>query len=912
MRFLLFSRINWKSIKATAVTALALMVFYALAQKGTTVSTDKPDAQALIEQQKALYESDNYKQFLAFSDSIIKILDRNDIRVDWYNALKWKTIAQKENGEAKVAVEQLFPVVSMQTIDDSITAKLNGLLGFAFLNCGDFELGAWYYERNLQGLLKHNCKTGIGTAYMNIGYALKLKGDYQEAKNYYLTSLNYLEAEKNLPNLSTALINLGDISRFTGDSETARTYYHRAAKVLNEDDGGLESNLGWSYLDEGLPAEALHQFKRSVQKSGQYAELARGMSTCFEKLGDTTQANQYYHLAYTLAKSAMDSAKAVYYRGAGELQRNQFQRSAQTFQYALHLYTEDVARHDLSQNPTTEEAADFWPIMMLGGKAEALRLNFSKSGNVEDFVLAEKAIHIAMNALDTFQMAMQHEMSSQDALDYVYGIYETGITLAFALDKLKPGQGYLEQAYGQAERAKSGVLKQRILEREIRQTAQIPAAILDQEKLFMSSMVYWEGINQEDSLLQVTRNLQKLRDSIENLAPALAKTRFQAQNAPLEEIRNALRQGEVLLQYFWGDDQVIVFALDRSNIQGILLGNTRDLSVLIDSLQVALTRWTDPIDQYNTIASEAYQVLYKPALKHFPDAKRIIIVPDGDLFSVPFEALVQENARFLAEDQNICYQWSGALWRQSRLKSQAGSAYYGGFAPEYNAPAALAAVMGPEVTDLPEAREAVGKAGKTWGGAVWQGAEVDKSLFLQEAGKYGVLHLAMHGVVDFSERTRTGLLFPNATGGVDILNALEISQMNLSAQVAVLSACHTASGRVRRGEGVMSLSRSFALAGCPAVVANLWSVPSAETNAIAERFMQLLYEGKAKDKALREAKKDYLAKAVSERKHPYFWAGQVLVGNEAPVQKPMGWLLAVLLGGVVGLVGVFAWWKRKQ
>lgn len=866
-------------IKATAVAALALMVFYSLAQKGAPASSDKPDAKALLDKQMALYEADNYAQFLKYSDSIIKMLDRNDLRVDWYNALKWKTRAQKENGEAEIAVEQLFPVVSMQTIDDSITAKLNGLLGFAFLNCDDFELGAWYYERSLQGLLKHNCKTGIGTAFMNIGYALILKCDYQEAKNYYLTSLNYLEAEKNLYNLSESFINLGDISRFTGDSETARTYYHRAAAVYPESYGRLESNLGWSYLDENRFAEALPQFKRSVQKSELDAELARAMSKCYEALGDTTQANQYYQQAYDLAENAKDSAKAVYYRGAAELKRNQFQRSAQTFQYALHLSTSKVAANDLSQNPIAIDAADFWPVKMLSGKAEALSMNQSKTGNAEDYLLAEKAIQTAMDALDSFRIEMQDEMSSQDALDYAYDTYETGIELALALDKLKPGQGYMEQAYDRAERAKSGVLKQRILEREIRQAAQIPAAILDQEKLFMSSIAYWDGLNKKDSLLHVTRSLQKLRDSIENLAPALAKTRFQAQNAPLADIRGALRQGEVLLQYFWGDDQVIVFALDRSNIRGILLGKPQDLSVLIDSLQVALTRWTDPIDQYNTIAAEAYQALYQPALKHFPNAKRVIIVPDGDLFSVPFEALVQENARFLAEDQNISYQWSGALWRQSRLKGQTGGTDYGGFAPEYNAPSALLAVMGPEVTDLPEAREAVGKTGKTWGGAVWKGPEVNKSLFLKEAGNYGVLHLAMHGVVDSVERTRTGLLFPNDTGGVDILNALEISQMNLSAQVAVLSACHTAAGRVRRGEGVMSLSRSFALAGCPAVVANLWSVPSAETNAIAERFMQLLYEGKAKDKALREAKKEYLAKAMSESRHPYFWAGQVLVGR---------------------------------
>jgi len=143
------------------------------------------------------------------------------------------------------------------------------------------------------------------------------------------------------------------------------------------------------------------------------------------------------------------------------------------------------------------------------------------------------------------------------------------------------------------------------------------------------------------------------------------------------------------------------------------------------------------------------------------------------------------------------------------------------------------------------------------------------------------------------------------------LNTLEISQMELSAQLAVLSACNTGSGVVFRGEGVMSLSRAFALAGCPALTANLWEVPSRETNDITAAFLTLLKSGKSKDEALRTAKLNFLDHAESERRHPFFWAGQVLIGNEEPVRQSRVWVW-VLLGLGLLVISWLGWRGRRR
>lgn len=893
-------------LRAIAVTAFAFLVCWALAQKNQETDATKPDAEALLARQDTLLKSKDYPQFIRYSDTLLELFTRHEMRREWYLALRSKTTRQRNEGDADQAVRQLIPILHQQVLTDSFTASLNGLLGFAYLNSGDPVKGAWYYEQGLAGLIKHKCKFGIGTAYMNLGFALKMQGDYQGAIPYYLTAIPFLEKEQNYYNLNSALTNLGDISRYTGAFEQSRIYYHRAAEAYPPKSADLEGLLGWSYSDEGRDAEALHYFKISETKLGLDAELARGLSISCEALDDTASANFYYQQALEHASGAEDSVRALVYQGEAYLKRHQDARALQTFQNALHANYPNIQPDHWGQNPKAKEAIDFWPVKILQGKAKALVNLYNLTQQPNTLFQAETCIQIAITALDSFRVSMQNGISSQDALDYTYYTYETGIQTALLLDQLKPGQGYLELAYNRAEQAKSGNLKQGLAEKDLRRSAKVPENLLTREKGLNAAAAYWEALGQADSLLASVRQLQNVQAEIERLVPSLQKSRLQTQTVSLAAIQQSLKDKELLLQYFWGNEEVMAFAIDQHQLKCHRIPLSSSLQASLDSLVSALTQWTDPIAAYEAKAGAVYQAICQPVLAQFPKATRLIIVPDGPLFKIPFEALVRENHRFLAEDLAISYHWSGALWRQAREKAATASysTSYGGFAPEYREKAVLAAVMGAEATDLPEARAAVRATGEAWKGQVWTGDSIGQDLFLREAGKYGVLHLAMHGVMDPVERTQTGLLFPNQSDSLDLLNALEISQMDLKAQIAILSACNTASGKVYRGEGVMSLSRAFALAGCPTVVANLWEVPSQETNAIAAQFLEFLREGKSKDRALQQAKQAYLASAMPERRHPYFWAGQVLTGHEEPIrQSSKGILFWVLLSVLVLITG---------
>jgi CHAT domain-containing protein len=104
--------------------------------------------------------------------------------------------------------------------------------------------------------------------------------------------------------------------------------------------------------------------------------------------------------------------------------------------------------------------------------------------------------------------------------------------------------------------------------------------------------------------------------------------------------------------------------------------------------------------------------------------------------------------------------------------------------------------------------------------------------------------------------------------------------MNLKSRLTVLSACNTGSGRLQKGEGVMSLARAFLYAGCPAIVMTLWSVEDASSANLMIDFYKNLLSGYSKDEALRKAKIKHIKNADPLKAHPYFWLGYVSIGDQ--------------------------------
>jgi CHAT domain-containing protein/tetratricopeptide (TPR) repeat protein len=279
------------------------------------------------------------------------------------------------------------------------------------------------------------------------------------------------------------------------------------------------------------------------------------------------------------------------------------------------------------------------------------------------------------------------------------------------------------------------------------------------------------------------------------------------------------------------------------------------------------TRFAREIGQRNlrfrTTARELYDILLAPAEEALRGKSRVCIVPDQELWRVPFQALLDRDGHYLVEHTALFYAPSLAVLRE-----------FDRVADRPSTKELLAAAN----RELPETVAEVGALREVYGPArtnVLVGAREDR--VKAEVPGYRVLHFATHGVFDDADPLHSHLVFAPGGGDDGLLDAREMMQLHLSANLVVLSACETAAGRPVPGEGVIGMSWALFVAGCPAMVASQWKVESASTTGVMVGLHRRLAESESIAAALREAQIDVMKTPRYE--HPFYWASFVLLGR---------------------------------
>ena len=158
--------------------------------------------------------------------------------------------------------------------------------------------------------------------------------------------------------------------------------------------------------------------------------------------------------------------------------------------------------------------------------------------------------------------------------------------------------------------------------------------------------------------------------------------------------------------------------------------------------------------------------------------------------------------------------------------------------------------------------------------------EIVKRLPLWE---FRIIHFSCHGYLDEANPMRTALvLTPGPSQEEDgFLRMEEIYKLSLNADMVVLSACQTGKGLLEKGEGVMSLTRPFFIAGARSVIAALWPINDKSTASLMKEFYKLIIKGRSANEALRSAKMKMIRSSWA---HPFYWSGFLLQGNPALVR----------------------------
>lgn len=271
-------------------------------------------------------------------------------------------------------------------------------------------------------------------------------------------------------------------------------------------------------------------------------------------------------------------------------------------------------------------------------------------------------------------------------------------------------------------------------------------------------------------------------------------------------------------------------------------------------------------------AKRLYDSLLKAADGEISKAKRLIIVPDGALWELPFQALINSASnKYLVEEREISY--APSLGILSALKSPTNSK------TNQKNFVAFANSIRKDSAPLPEAEREASGIGKLYApSSIFVKNAATEKRAKTEAAQAKVLHLAVHGEINQINPFESALLFTEDAGDDGRLTVSEILQMNLPDSLVVLSSCDTSNGQVLSGEGLLSLSWAFLASGGREVVAAQWAVEEKATADLMLNFHRALNKDAKEDtaNALRTAQLEAL-KRPAPFNHPFYWSAFVAV-----------------------------------
>jgi CHAT domain-containing protein len=389
-------------------------------------------------------------------------------------------------------------------------------------------------------------------------------------------------------------------------------------------------------------------------------------------------------------------------------------------------------------------------------------------------------------------------------------------------------------------------------------------------------------------------NRQSLLDTLfaaEQLLSPVRRSGFSRSTSPiaLRTVQRSIDSDEILLEYVLAESESYCLQISRSRISiiGLSVGREQIESLVEAFLKDLRTKQND-----NQASSRLFSILLQPVIGA-SSPSRLTIVPDGKLHLLPFDALKDTSGKYVIESQTVTYVPSASvlhLLRSEPSPDQYASNFLGIGNVKYshlNAPKSTTKTDTDRffdvtrLTNLPGTKEEVLSVAEILHGnnqLLLGNSATEARLKALPLSEFRVIHLAVHGIADTQFPDRAALVLGTGSGEDGLLQAREISDLSIRAQMVTLSACDTGIGRLLGAEGIASLENSFLLAGAKSVVASLWAADDWSSTAVMGHIYRNLMRGLDAGTALREARLEFLSD-FGEQALPQYWAGFVVVGN---------------------------------
>ena len=748
---------------------------------------------------------------------------------------------------------------------------------------------ALYQQLNGKG---RSYNANIAGVYAALGKVYPEAGDYALGLSYLNKALDIVRNQPD-PNMRASLLNsIGYLYMEQEDYAQSRLQFDQSLKIYSSVNNQREEsrvllNLGVIEQRQGNYDEALRHFRNSLQaaKATQSIDVqvaaGEGIGVVLTAKKDLTGAFEALNESLAIAKYTKNKTRQ------GEL----LWRSAQTY-YELGNYSQSA---ELAENAIALARASHLPKLTY---LATTTLGQSYAAQ-KKFELATQTLKQAVEQLERMRYQVAgSELESQRFLENKVGSYHALVDLFIKQDR--PLDALLF-----AERAKSRVLLDLLtggksdLGKVLTQSEKEEIQRLNRKISEINHLIKINESSDSSYLDSLYRQLdaarleyQSFHDALYVAHPSLTVRSGRTASLTDADINHLTLKSDIAyLEYVTSNERVYLFVLTAKSASGgpglkvyPIAIKPEDLARKVDQFH---QRLADRHPDFASIARELYVTLIGPAEQQLQGINTICIVPDGLLWNLPFQALMTGSNHYLIEDHAVFYVPSLSVLREM-TKGKPG---------QPSNKASLIAFGNPvigkdeqrneELCPLPEAETEVRTVAMTFGTAgnkVLIGREASEKTFRTLAPTYATIHLATHGVLDNRQPLYSHLLLTKTEGDPEndgLLEAREIMNMTLRADLVVLSACETANGRISPGEGVVGMSWAFFVAGTRSMLVSQWKVNSSSTSQLMANFYQQSdlvrnRSGGANARALRAAALQLMKD--DRYRHPFFWAGFVLVG----------------------------------
>jgi tetratricopeptide (TPR) repeat protein len=870
----------------------------------------------------AYYRQGDYAQALEHLHRSLRISEESGDKKEFAGALNNIGLVRIWQGDYTQALEHLRKSLE---ISQEIGAKkeianaLNGI-GLIHYAQGSYAQALEHLRKSLEISQEIGHKNGIAKTLNNIGIAHYAQGNYTEALEHLQKSLKIGEEIADKGVIEGCLNNIGNVHYSQGNYSQALEHYQKSLRMSEEigNKNGIVTslnNIGNIQRSQGNYSQALECLHKSLgisEEMGDKKEFANALNAIgliHYAQCDYAQALEYLHKSLKIKEGIGDRL------GISTTLNN-----IGLVHYAQGDHTRAI-EHLRKSLSIKEEIGDKEGIPDAVG---TIGLFHYMQG---DYSQAREEFARAIAAVEELRGRVAGDEQQQQQF------FQTRLSPYHLMIRLLVDEKNQAEAFAYAERVKGRALLDTLeighvnVTKAMTDGERAEEQRLNAEVVALNTQIYNENLRDQPDKT-VLADLQARRDKARagyeafqvNLYaahPELKAQRGQMKPITVEEAGKLIpNAGTAVAQYVVTADKTFLFVLTKaqqarldsqpsSNVPAL---KVYTINIRQKELADRVSRFHGRLSQkdidFTKSARDLYDLLIGPARADLKDKTALMIVPDGVLWQVPFQALKPSANRYLVEDYAISYAPSLTVLREMmNLKQKRRPASgktstlvaFGNPDVDPTTAANLRAVYPEVLADekllpLPQTEALVKALSHIYGpdrSKIYVREEAREDRAKKEASTCRILQFATHGILDNINPMYSRLVM-SQSGVSDqedgMLEAWEIMNLDLNAEMVILSACDTARGRVAGGEGMIGLAWAFFVAGCPTTVVSQWPV---EVNSASELTVELhkrlkpSFEARNSDVSKAEALRSAMLKMMRNPRyrHPFYWAPFVVIGD---------------------------------